>query len=102
MEELDTAATRLAQITAAITALEAEGVLRGRLELVAPGGTAGAPSQRTPKYGRLRQGRGSDRTSTYIPLAGIAETQAAINRGREVKALKKQAKALQAKPVQSP
>lgn len=90
---------RLEAITAEIAAIRSQGeVIQGcRLDIVAPGGTAGAPSQKQPKYARLRWGRGADQGSRYVPLEDIPHTKAAVERGKAITALEREADRLQKK-----
>jgi hypothetical protein len=80
-----------------IAAVRAEGeVIQGkRLDLVAPGGTAGAPSQQRAKYARLRWGRGAEQQSEYVPLTEIPHTAAAVARGKVITQLERKATRIQ-------
>ena len=80
----------IAAIAAEIAELKADGeYIQGyRFALVAPGGTAGAASQKKA-YGRLTTGRGKEQRSRYVPLADIAATQEAVARGKALTKLEK-------------
>ncbi len=84
--------SELAAIHQQIAAIRAEGeVVHARLEYAAPGGTAGAPSQRRAKYARLMWGRGKERKSRYVPIEEIPRTAAAVARGKAITQLERQA-----------
>ena len=77
-----------------IRAIQAEGeVLTGlRLEKSAAGGTAGRGVQGAVKYARLRSRSGSfpdGSKSRYVPIAEIAQYEAAIARGKELERAKR-------------
>lgn len=96
MTKIKSLQSQLASLEAEIRRIQDQGdVLEGaRLELVAPGGTAGVGAKGNPRYGRLRWGRGAERVSRYVPLDEIAGTQAAIERGRQVAGLRREVKAI--------
>jgi hypothetical protein len=84
--------TELASIHQQIAAIRAEGeIIHARIEYAAPGGTAGMPSQQKAKYARLMWGRGKSRQSRYIPLEEIPRTVAAVDRGKAIAKLERQA-----------
>lgn len=88
--------TRLAELEREAAAIRGSGeCLQGvRLEFAPGGGTASIASKQSPKYARLRAGRGkmlpSGKKSQYIRLEQIPEIEAAVERGKRLTAVERE------------
>lgn len=95
--------TRLAELEREAAALRGSGeCLQGvRLEFAPGGGTASIASKQSPKYARLRAGRGkllpSGKRSQYVRQEDIPQIEAAIERGRQLAAIEREIGRVQAK-----
>ena len=93
-EERTALLQRIAQIRA-----EGEVLEDCRLNFSAAGGTASRSAKLSLKYAQLRSGRGkllsNGKKSLYVPIDQIPETQAAIERGKEISKLQKRLKQLE-------
>ena len=93
-EERTAILSRIAQIRASGEVLEG-----CRLDFNSPGGTASKGAKTNSKYAQLRSGRGNllsnGKKSLYVPIDQIPETQAAIERGKELAKLQKRLKQLE-------
>lgn len=94
---------RLAELEHEAAAIRGSGdCLQGvRLEFAPGGGTASIASKKSPKYARLRSGRGkllaSGKRSQYVPLEEIPEIKAAVERGKRLTVVEREIGKVQAK-----